>query len=100
MFKDQGYLNSMERWEAKYESADGQQATCSRTLFVPGAIVVCSLGSAKSTKDCASFESESLYHKGDKGDEDLFVVSDDDDTVSINRLIYRIAPNFRGSKFL
>ena len=81
MFKDQGYLNLMERWEAKYESADGQQATCSRTLFVPGAIAVCS-GSAK--KDCASFES--VCHKEDKGDENLFVVSDDNDTVSISRL--------------
>ena len=41
---------------------------------VPGAIAVCS-GSAK--KDCASFES--VCHKEDKGDENLFVVSDDDD---------------------
>ena len=66
---------SMELWEAKYESADGE-ATCSRTLFVPGATAVCS-GSAKSTEDCASFEA--FCHKGD---ENLFVVSDDDDTVS------------------
>ena len=76
----------MERWEAKYKSSDGQQATCSRTLFVPGvpgATAVCS-GSAK--KECASFES--VCHKEDKGDENLFVVSDDDDTVSISRLKY------------
>ena len=34
-------------------------------------------GSAKSTEDCASFEA--FCHKGD---ENLFVVSDDDDTAS------------------
>ena len=72
----------MERWEAKYESSDGQQATCSRTLFgVPGAIAVCS-GCAK--KDCASFKS--VCHKDDEGDENLFVVSDDD-TASTDKQI-------------
>ena len=39
-------------------------------------------GSAK--KDCASFES--VCYKDDKGDENLFVVSDDDDTVKYKQI--------------
>ena len=40
-------------------------------------------GSAK--KNCASFES--VCHKEDKGDENLFLVSDDDDTASTDKQI-------------
>lgn len=67
---------SMEHWEAKDVSA-GCQATCSRTLFVPGATAVCS-GSAKSMDGCASFES--LCQKGGP---DLSEMSDEDEPVSI-----------------
>ena len=66
---------SFKQWSAgRLNVSSGCQTTCSRTLLVPGATAECS-GSAKSTNDCAS-----LCHKGDQ---DFFVVSDNDETVSI-----------------